>query len=373
MKSTFKVVLVIIILDLLISAFFLKKTVIWKNNNWEDKYWRIESNIYHHDLLPNIDVFEKWGAGLEKRLLTNSLGFRDFSNKKIQKISNKKRILLVGDSFIEGAGYDYEHTIGGLLQKKLGDEYEILNSAVGSYSPSIYYTKINYFLSEGYKFDQALVFLDISDIFDELFIKFDSQGNIMTEKRAKNRSKMKIAIYSVGDILRDNTMSFRIMYYLSDRTEIYKNFLKLKYKASKFYNKSFFSTNTDDVMFYRMTHIDRGYWTFNEEKFSEVKKGLKQSDEYLKKLFLLFKKNSIKSHLIIYPWPTQIEFGDDKHIKYWKKFAKENDVNLIDFYDEFSNKNSKDFIFEHFIYGDIHWNKKGTDIIFKGLLKKVNF
>ena len=34
MKNTFKVVLVIIILDLLISVFFLKKTVIWKNNNW---------------------------------------------------------------------------------------------------------------------------------------------------------------------------------------------------------------------------------------------------------------------------------------------------------------------------------------------------
>ena len=148
MKSTFKVVLVIIILDLLISVFFLKKTVMWKNNNWEDKYWRIESNIYHHDLLPNIDVFEKWGAGLEKRLLTNSLGFRDFSNKKIQKISNKKRILLVGDSFIEGAGYDYEHTIGGLLQKKLGDEYEILNSAVGSYSPSIYLQKLIIFFQK---------------------------------------------------------------------------------------------------------------------------------------------------------------------------------------------------------------------------------
>ena len=55
-------------------------------------------------------------------------------------------------------------------------------------------------------------------------------------------------------------------------------------------------------------------------------------------------KNSIKSHLIVYPWPTQIEFGDNKHIKYWEKFAKKNDINLVDFYDEFSNKNSKDFI-----------------------------
>ena len=86
----------------------------------------------------------------------------------------------------------------------------------------------------------------------------------MTEEKAKNRSKIKTTLYSFGNILRDNTMIFRIMYYLSDRTEVYKNFLKLKYKASKFYNKSFFSTTTDDVMFYRMTHVDRGYWTFDE-------------------------------------------------------------------------------------------------------------
>ena len=51
----------------------------------------------------------------------------------------KKKILLIGDSFIEGAGYDYVYTIGGLLQNYLGEEFEVLNSAVGSYSPSIYF------------------------------------------------------------------------------------------------------------------------------------------------------------------------------------------------------------------------------------------
>ena len=129
----------------------------------------------------------------------------------------------------------------------------------------------------------------------------------------------------------------------------------------------------DEVMFYRMTHIDRGYWTFNEEKFQEIKKGLKKSDYYLKKLFSLLKENSIKSHLIIYPWPTQIEFGDTKHINYWKKFALENKINLIDLYDEFSSEMPKDFILNNFIYGDIHWNKEGTKIVFDALFKKINF
>jgi hypothetical protein len=372
-KKSLGIITIVITLDLIVSAIFLKNTILWNNNDWENKYWRIESNIYHHDLLPNIDVVEKWGETHQKRILTNSLGFRDFSRKKVVKISDKKRILLVGDSFIEGTGYDYEHTIGGLIQNKLGNKYEVLNSAVGSYSPSIYYSKINYFISKGYKFDQALVFLDVSDIYDELFIKYDSNESIIVERKAKRQSKIKTKIYSLGNFLRDNTLSFRTMYLISDKTEIYKNFLKLKYKASKLYNKKFFSTTVDDVMFYRMTHIDRGYWTFSEEKFQEVKKGLKKSDYYLKKLFSLLKENSIKSHLVIYPWPTQIEFGDTKHINYWKKFALENRINLIDLYDEFPSDTPRDFIFDNFIYGDIHWNKKGTNIVFNALFKKIKF
>ena len=37
-----------------------------------------------------------------------------------------KRIILIGDSAIEGAGYDYEFTIGGLLQIHLEEDYEVL-------------------------------------------------------------------------------------------------------------------------------------------------------------------------------------------------------------------------------------------------------
>ena len=71
--------------------------------------------------------------------------------------------------------------------------------------------------------------------------------------------------------------------------------------------------------------------------------------------------------------PTQIEFGDTKHINYWKKFALENKINLIDLYDEFSSEMPKDFILNNFIYGDIHWNKEGTKIVFDALFKKINF
>ena len=33
----------------------------------------------------------------------------------------------------------------------------------------------------------------------------------------------------------------------------------------------------------------------------------------------------------------------------------------------------KEFIFENFIYGDIHWNKNGTKLVFEYLIDNIKF
>ena len=294
-----KFIILLLIVDIIFSNIFFKHTSIWQNPDWEKKYWRVPSKVYHHAILPNINQVEIWGGQIQKRVITNSIGFFDKENRIVNKTNKlKNRILLIGDSFIEGSGLNYEFTLAGLLDVYLGENYEILNSALGSYSPSIYYKKTKHYINQGYKFDQALVFLDVSDIFDELFIKFDTDENILTYIETKKTNFFKKSFYSLGKFLRDNSVVFRILNVISDKSELLKNYIKLKYKTSKILNKSFFSVKRDKVMFYRMTHIDRGYWTYNDEKFNEVKMGLKQSEKYLIKLFKLFKENKIKSTLI---------------------------------------------------------------------------
>ena len=374
MKKIIFILLIALLIDIILSNLIFKNTIYWSNNSWDKRWWRVSSKIYHHDILPNIDQVEEWGGKLKKRLITNSIGFRDKEIRKISKVNRtQKRILLIGDSFIEGAGLDFEYTLAGMLEKNLGDKFEVLNSAVGSYSPSIYYKKIQHYIDEGFKFDQALVFLDISDIYDEMFIEFDKDGNILTYEETKKRPFHKKIFYSLGVFLRDNSTIFRFLNIISDRTELAKNYLKLKSKTSKDLKKSFLETKRDDVMFYRMTHVDRGFWTYNEHKFNEIQDGLLQSEKYLIKLFELLKNNQINSTLIVYPWPTQIFYGDNYHENYWRNFTKDNDINFLSIYDQFKSENKKDLIFKNFIYGDIHWNLNGTRLVNEKLIKSIIF
>ena len=77
-------------------------------------------------------------------------------------------------------------------------------------------------------------------------------------------------------------------------------------------------------------------------------------------------------HYLIYPWPTQIVYGDSYHESHWKNFALKNKINFLSLYGQFKSEDKKKFIFENFIYGDIHWNKNGTNLIFKTVINGYN-
>lgn len=377
-KNIFKKIIFIFIifgsLDFFLTNYFLKKKNIWKSIVTQKQYWRISSDIYDHDLKPNVNVMNKWQL-YNYSFYTNSIGFRDSAIREIKKKNNnKKRILLIGDSFVEGMGYDYQDTLAGIIEKQNENKFEILNSAVASYSPSIYYLKTKYYLDRGYKFDKAFIFLDISDIYDELYYNYDLKKNIIINNNfinQKNNNKNKI--YKLFSILSDNTVTFQFLLQFRNQIEVLKNYLKIKYKAAEKFNKSFFKITQEDALFYRMLMADRGDWTYDNKKFFQAKEGIDRSKYFLEKLFVLLNDNKIQSYLIIYPWPNQIYFGDNYHQRIWKNFANEHKINFINLYDQFNSTNKKNFILENFILGDIHWNKNGVNKIYSGLKKNNVF
>jgi len=360
----------ILIFDYLFS-FFIKNQNFWKKI-YPDKYWRIPSYVYHHDLKANVEAEESWGV-YKYKFITNSLGFRDYEVRNISKINSvNKRILLIGDSMTEGT-LEYSESYSGLLTKYFKQDYEVLNAGVGSYSPSNYYYKIKYYLDQGYKFDHIVVFLDISDVVDEQQYKFDNNDNLILNKNFYNQKiSSKIFIY-----LRDNFITFRTISLIIDNSEKLKNFIKLKYKSSIFFKKDYFSIGKKEIELYKMINLDIGAWTQNVEKsrynIKNVDSGIKRAEKNLLKLFSLAKKNKITITLVIYPWPNQIYFKDKFYKKHWKDFSEKNNINFIDLYEDIvdNKKSSEENILENYITGDIHFNKNGNMKIFKALKNKL--
>ena len=357
----------LIFFDFLFIFFF--KNLFPSQKLFYSNYWRIPSSIYHHDLLANISVNEKWGSD-SYLLVTNSIGFRDYENKNIKKINqDQKRILVLGDSFTEGL-INYEDSFVGLLQKKYKNKYEILNGGVGSYSPTNYYYKFKHYIENGYKFDQVIIFLDVSDIVDETRYNYDIKNNlILKENFSKNNDYI--------NSLKNYSIIFKSISFLRDQFKYVKNYIRYKYRAAKAFNKNFFEISHADIKFYRMINNEIGLWTenINEARYNlkTVNIGIKRAEMNLLRISKLAQMNNCEFTLIIYPWPTQVYFGDKIHSSYWENFANTNDIKFINLYDAIldKKKEAKDIIMDNYIHGDIHFNKKGNIKIFNDLIKKL--
>jgi len=57
----------------------------------------------------------------------------------------------------------------------------------------------------------------------------------------------------------------------------------------------------------------------------------------------------------------------------WLRIYLAKQIKLINLYPKFEGTNKRKIILDTFIFGDLHWNKKGTQIIFDSLIKEINF
>ena len=85
----------------------------------------------------------------------NSNGLRIDKDISYEK-GNKKRVLLLGDSFVYGYGLDDNETIAVKLQEKLGENYEAINMGVDGYGTV---QEILQFKEEGLRYNPDIVML----------------------------------------------------------------------------------------------------------------------------------------------------------------------------------------------------------------------
>ena len=359
----------IVSMIVLLVVIFLATDIIGKNifkyyfksyfkKNDHEKEYRIPSNYYHHDLKPNVSIPKTSWGNIIYPIDTNSLGFKDKRPREVSLHSDRYRILFIGDSFTEGVGIAYDNTFVGIIDNALQKKnIEVLNAAACTYSPSIYYAKVKYLIDVvGLKFDELVVFIDISDIRDEAFFYRLDDNKVVDKTEATKTNNVLEERYNIS--LKEKRSAYQKIEKILKRDTIMTYLIVKKIHDLLFLPKN----SNDDSINYRAA-----LWTVDQSFYKEFGiVGLNKSAKSMDLLVNLCRDKKIILTIAVYPWPDQIIHHDLNSIqsKFWSIWAKKHDVKIINYFPYFISPNHttadvRGILDTYFIPGDMHWNNKG--------------
>ena len=350
--------------------------VIIDGNEQEQKKVRIFNPYYHHGFKENIKQNLSWSANFYKICTDHNtflINCEKYNDKKKNIDKNEYDILFIGDSITEGLGYSYEETFPGQIEKL--SEKRIANLAVLSYSPFLYYKKIQFFLEKKIKFKHLFVFIDPSDIQDDQ--NYLNLKNITNEKFFFENERDKKAVKNISDYLNSFDGNFR-NFFSKNFLISYFIFKKLKI----FYYDNF--TKDQDLYFDKITWMDynnsRVSWSYDStfQGYSEngIDDEIKFSVSNMTKLSHLLELNGIDLSVGVYPLPQNLRYEKNysRYVQTWKNFCLKKCKNFIDFYPLFKKeKNFYETYKKYYIFNDVHFNKFSHKMIGKFLNDNINF
>ncbi len=341
--------------------FFFGKLIIKKldpllsNTNFYERLVRIDHEFFHHTLKENVNYKKARNFSGYYNLCTDNHGFKYKCNQKRDK---SFEIAFIGDSFVEGVALEYEKTFVGQFEKN--KKISVANLGVTSYAPSIYLSKIKYLLDNGYKFNHLIVFIDISDLYDDNTFYMLNKNFTVSEKNAKEK-KLKLRKF-----LRNNFPLTNYYFYVI--------------KMNNRLNNEIPPLISDKPIFSKKSEL-KAKWTYLEkntiEGFDEpISKTQIEMIDAMNKLYELLNINNIKLSVAIYPWPQQLQFGkeESKHVKMWEDFCKIKCHKFINFFPFFFKEKEKHSFLniykKYYFWNDVHFNSKGNKIIADRLIKE---
>lgn len=189
----------------------------------ETRDCRRQSQRYHHELTSNTTCrsrYQEW----DTIFTVNNLGFRD-EPMMIEKPEGVFRILLVGDSFVEGESVNLDQTAAQILERELaettGKSVEVVNMGVMSYSPIIYQRVIG---DKGLLLnpDLVIVAVDMSDFQNDYsYAKdLDENGNFRNILFQQKMGEPHVALPGIDSGVKFWLRSHSILYSeVADRTK----------------------------------------------------------------------------------------------------------------------------------------------------------
>ena len=312
------------------------------------------SEKYHHEIAPNIAVNEFWG-NKNIKIYTDKNSLRILKNQKVFYETSENNIAFVGDSFVWGSGINYEdHFIN-----QLNSNYNFLNLGYISYSPSIYYKKIeNLLVDKNITIKNLFLFLDTTDVWDEgLAYREDINGNIVNNFKTNEENKKKIKKYLFKNYLKQNSFLYKF----------YEIYFRSIFRRSDDVKKCL---NDKEDNFSKYLSWERLSYSYDRDLLNSpwVKKGKRKSIYYLDKIAKISKEKNVKLTLVLYPSAIeilkQIPENESLHMSFFRNWAKNNSIDYLNFYKILNKhpsglKNYKEF----FILCDIHWNENAHKVI----------
>lgn len=311
-----------------------------------EKQYRVSNDYYHHDLKPNFSTDSAMWGPLVYKVRTNSLGFRDTIVRAVPPRATRPRVLLIGDSFTEGLGVRYDSTVGGILTTRLAVAgLEVVNAAVLSYSPAIYWKKIQYLLEQrSLEISAVVVFIDISDIEDDaLAYRIDSAGRVVDAPE--------LAPSLIGRWAH-NSISLRAA----------SKLLRIVHPHAP-YGGCF----SQDVM---QDADCRAGWTLSPTLMKRYgTRGLTLADAHMSELAKLLRARNIPLTVVVYPWPQQLQW-DDRHSlqeSHWRTWSAREGAHFISLFAAFFGAADAEGLGPSlrrlFITNDVHWNAAGHRLV----------
>lgn len=335
--------------------------LLWKKPFQDLHPHRVRNEIYHHGILPN-QVSEDVYGPFRATYFSNSLGFRDGKVRDVPMVSDEPRILFIGDSFTEAGPIPWQKTFVGLVAEALSKkQIEVLNAGVASYCPEIMAAKIRYYLKDqGLRVDRVVVFIDISDVKDELFYRKDDAGCVQSVPYGPFHEDAK-DLARIDDICN----------WLEVKVE--KNFVIVGAAVRNLRLQWRRHTSKTGVM----ASDEIPDWAYNWPDYKGpyanfVEQGLKKAKDNMTQLAGFLHQERIPLTVVVYPWPQQVRAGTrpSRAETEWGNWARENGGQFISLFPVFVNQEPAGQIIQKYYWkNDAHWNEEGHRLVAEALLQ----
>jgi len=352
------------------TAWYCRANCAFWQNAYPPRDHRVRSAAYHHGLAPNRQITEAWGLN-RYSYATNSLGFKDEKPRIVALKSKLPRVLFLGDSFTEGKGFAYADTFVGIVAKALaGKGVKVLNGGVDSSAPVIYRLKTKHLLEKaGLKFDSVVVFLDVSDIYDQARrYRWDDNGDLIVPALEKETVSARARRW-----LRGNSVIARLGFVLYDYAAVMAGFVNQRLEIADAWNKPLSAVDDNDRWLYSVTRTVFSAWSYDDDRWRAYgKKGRERAVRDMDALLAMLRKRGISLTLAVYPWPDQLFHDPEapRHQGFWRDWAGQRGVPFISLFPVFTEGKPEAVMKRYFIPFDMHWNAEGHKLVAKTFLEQ---